>query len=448
MRNSLNGAIQRRSAGACALLAWIAASVSERDLPCAGCRCHSAASRRDCPVRLICSGHADPPGIPLRTRPHPHPAGCARQPRRRRPLGMELGPVGALQSLQASRPDPDRHGSAPAARPAQAHHPLRVAVRGVQVRPPGGPARPRPRLRQLLAGPQAGPPSRLPAVQEARALCRAVPARRRDPGRGRRGGAAPHRPGGDQGADREVLWADLVGDLPAGGRPLVLLADGRGRATRPAPVDGPVVGVDRGITRFAACSDGTSINSPRAMERRLRILRRRARAVSRKQKGSRNHAKAVLALARCHRRVRNQRLDALHKATTALAKAKSVIVVEDLHVAGMVRNRHLARAISDQGWAEFQRQLTYKTTWYGSRLLVAPRFYPSKTCSGCGLVKADLNRDGFRAVFIRAAASVGAQHSGRLRARLGYACRAWCAGVGGCTSRPRPWSRIRAPPGS
>jgi putative transposase len=127
------------------------------------------------------------------------------------------------------------------------------------------------------------------------------------------------------------------------------------------------------------------------MERRLRILRRRARAVSRKQKGSRNHAKAVLALARCHRRVRNQRLDALHKATTALAKAKSVIVVEDLHVAGMVRNRHLARAISDQGWAEFQRQLTYKTTWYGSRLLVAPRFYPSsKTCSGCGLVKADL----------------------------------------------------------
>jgi putative transposase len=92
-----------------------------------------------------------------------------------------------------------------------------------------------------------------------------------------------------------------------------------------------------------------------------------------------------------HRRIRNQRNDALHKATTALAKAKSVIVVEDLHVAGMVRNRHLARAIADQGWAEFHRQLAYKTRWYGSRLLVAPRFYPSsKTCSGCGLVKADL----------------------------------------------------------
>jgi putative transposase len=98
-----------------------------------------------------------------------------------------------------------------------------------------------------------------------------------------------------------------------------------------------------------------------------------------------------LALARCHRRVRNQRADALHKATTMLAKSHSVIVVEDLHVAGMVGNRRLARAISDQGWAEFQRQLSYKTSWYGSSLLVAPRFLPSsKRCSGCGLVKADL----------------------------------------------------------
>ena len=164
-------------------------------------------------------------------------------------------------------------------------------------------------------------------------------------------------------------------------------------ATRPDPVPavGPVVGVDRGISTFAVCSDATRIHSPRALERNLHKLRRRARAVSRKQPGSCNRTKAVLALARQHRRVRNQRADALHKATTALARAKSVIVVEDLHVAGMVRNRHLARAISDQGWAEFHRQLGYKTTWYGSRLLVAPRFYPSsKTCSGCGLVKPDL----------------------------------------------------------
>ncbi|HYY81235.1 MAG TPA: RNA-guided endonuclease TnpB family protein [Actinomycetes bacterium] len=155
----------------------------------------------------------------------------------------------------------------------------------------------------------------------------------------------------------------------------------------PEPVAGPVVGVDLGIATFVVASDGSAIEGPRALEKGLRKLRRRSRAVSRKQRGSRNRAKAVLALARQHRHVRNQRLDALHKATTALAKAKSVIVVEDLHVAGLVRNRRLARRILDQGWGEFHRQLAYKSQWYGSRLLVAPRFYPSsKRCSGCGRV--------------------------------------------------------------
>jgi putative transposase len=163
--------------------------------------------------------------------------------------------------------------------------------------------------------------------------------------------------------------------------------------TRPDPdrVTGPVIGVDRGISTFAVCSDGTTVQSPRALARSLRKLRHRGRAVTRKQHGSANRRKAALALARCHRRVRNQRLDALHKATTALARAKSVIVVEDLQVTGLLRNRHLARAIADQGWAEFQRQLAYKCEWYGSRLVIAPRFFPSsKTCSRCNLVKATL----------------------------------------------------------
>jgi putative transposase len=162
---------------------------------------------------------------------------------------------------------------------------------------------------------------------------------------------------------------------------------------RPDPVriPGPVVGVDRGITAFAVCSDGTTMESPRALTHSLRRLRRLSREVTRKQPGSANRRKAALVLARRHRRVRNQRVDTLHKATTSLARTKSVIVLEDLHVAGLVRNRHLARTIADQGWAEFQRQLAYKCQWYGSRLLVAPRFFPSsKTCSRCGLVKATL----------------------------------------------------------
>ena len=162
---------------------------------------------------------------------------------------------------------------------------------------------------------------------------------------------------------------------------------------RPEPVrvNGPVVGIDRGIRFFAVCSDGTIIDSPRAHTKSLRRLRRRSKAVTRKQPGSANRRKATLQLARAHRRVRNQRVDALHKATTALAKAKSVIVVEDLHVAGLLRNRHVARAIADQGWAEFHRQLAYKCRWYGSKLVVAPRYYPStKTCSRCKVVAAAL----------------------------------------------------------
>jgi putative transposase len=160
----------------------------------------------------------------------------------------------------------------------------------------------------------------------------------------------------------------------------------------PAPVAGPIVGIDLGLTTLAVCSDGTHIQHPRALANSLRTLRRRSRAVTRKQRDSRNRAKAVLALARVHRRVRNQRLDALHKVTTMLAKTKSVIVVEDLHTAGMLRNRHLARSIADASWGEFGRQLAYKSVWYGSRLVVADRWYPSsKTCSRCGLVKSELS---------------------------------------------------------
>jgi putative transposase len=159
----------------------------------------------------------------------------------------------------------------------------------------------------------------------------------------------------------------------------------------PEPATGPVVGIDRGLTTLAVCSDGTRIQHPRTLARSARMLRRRGRAVTRKQRDSRNRAKAVLALARAHRRVRNQRLDALHKATTMLAKTKSVLVVEDLHVAGLLRNRHLAASIADASWGEFHRQLAYKCVWYGSRLVVADRWYPSsKTCSDCGLVKAEL----------------------------------------------------------
>ncbi|MEO3871794.1 RNA-guided endonuclease TnpB family protein [Nonomuraea sp. B12E4] len=94
---------------------------------------------------------------------------------------------------------------------------------------------------------------------------------------------------------------------------------------------------------------------------------------------------------RIHHRVAALRGDALHKLTTRLAREYGTIVVEDLNVAGLVRNRRLARVISDAGFGEIRRQLTYKTAWQGGILVVAGRWFPSsKTCSGCGAVKAKL----------------------------------------------------------
>jgi putative transposase len=125
---------------------------------------------------------------------------------------------------------------------------------------------------------------------------------------------------------------------------------------------------------------------------RLRKLKRLSRYLSRKEKGSNNRAKARLRLARFHLRVYNIRQDTLHKLTTRLTKNHGRIVIENLNVDAMKKNRKLDRAVSDVGFFEFRRQLQYKTTWYGSELVVAPRFYPSsKRCSRCGHVKGELS---------------------------------------------------------
>jgi putative transposase len=115
------------------------------------------------------------------------------------------------------------------------------------------------------------------------------------------------------------------------------------------------------------------------------------RAVSRKQKGSYNRRKAAQRLGKLHRTVAHQRANTLHQLTSRLAKTKSVVVIEDLNVFGMLKNHHLAQAIGDVGFYELRRQLTYKAAWYGCQVLVASRWEPSsKTCSGCGWVDDDL----------------------------------------------------------
>ena len=152
-----------------------------------------------------------------------------------------------------------------------------------------------------------------------------------------------------------------------------------------------VIGVDAGVRHLATLSNGAIIANPRALEGSLRKLRRLNRQLARRKLGSKRRNQSRRTLARVHARAANLRRDALHSLTTSLATQHNTIVVEQLNLAGMARNRHLARALADAGLGQLRRQLAYKTTWYGSRLIVADRFYPSsKTCSACGWVKAKL----------------------------------------------------------
>ena len=160
----------------------------------------------------------------------------------------------------------------------------------------------------------------------------------------------------------------------------------------PLPAAGRAVGVDLGVTDFAVTSDGGRIANPRHLQRRARNLARYQRRLARCQNGSDNRAKAKVKVARAHRKVRNARQDFLHKTSTHLVRDHDVIVIEDLNISGMVRNRRLARAIADCGWGEFRRQLEYKCQRYGRELVVIDRWYPSsKTCAACGHLLAELS---------------------------------------------------------
>jgi IS605 OrfB family transposase len=156
-----------------------------------------------------------------------------------------------------------------------------------------------------------------------------------------------------------------------------------------------VLGVDVGIKHLAVLSTGETVDNPRHLAAAFRHLRRTTRRLSRRrgpdrrtnQKPSKRWLRAKAELTKAHARVAHLRRDGLHKLTTGLAAEYGTIVVEDLNVAGMVRNRKLAKAISDCGFGTIRTMLGYKTTWNGGRLVTADRWFPSsKTCSGCGAV--------------------------------------------------------------
>lgn len=156
------------------------------------------------------------------------------------------------------------------------------------------------------------------------------------------------------------------------------------------------VGVDLGVKTLAVAADehGNQLRvweGVKALQQAQSRLKLANQSYARTKRDSGGRKKAARRLGKIHGRVAAIRKALLHSISSELAKGSAVVVIEDLNAAGMLRNRKLARHISDAGFGELRRQLEYKTAWYGTELVVADRWFPSsKTCSGCGTVKADL----------------------------------------------------------
>jgi putative transposase len=174
----------------------------------------------------------------------------------------------------------------------------------------------------------------------------------------------------------------------------------------PVP-QGSAVGIDLGIARFATLSDGTFYEPLNSFNRHEAALRKAQQAMSRKVKFSANWKKAKARVQCLHARIGNARRDYLHKTSTAISQNHALVFVEDLQVRNMSRSAAgtaeqpgrnvraksgLNRAILDQGWFEFRRQLDYKLAWSGGHLVAVPPQNTSRTCPCCGHVSAENRR--------------------------------------------------------
>ena len=167
---------------------------------------------------------------------------------------------------------------------------------------------------------------------------------------------------------------------------------------------GGIVGIDMGIARFATLSDGTFYVPLHSFKRHETALRKAQQAMSRKTKFSSNWKKAKARVQRIHSRISHARRDYLHKATTTISQNHAMVCIEDLQIRNMSKSAAgsaekpgrnvraksgLNKAILDQGWFEFRRQLDYKLAWNGGHLIAVPPHHTSRTCPCCGHVSAD-----------------------------------------------------------
>jgi putative transposase len=153
---------------------------------------------------------------------------------------------------------------------------------------------------------------------------------------------------------------------------------------QPLPATGRETGIDVGLKVFLITADGEAVENPRLHRRGEKKLAKANKRVSRRKKGSKRRGKAVHQLGKAHQHVKRQRADFHHKTALMLLKNYDTIYLEDLRVANLVRNRRLAKSISDAGWAQFRSILAAKAACAGRRVIAVPPAYTSQDCSGCG----------------------------------------------------------------